>query len=85
MPCGRGHLKFPDQGSNLRSLHWQFRALTNGLPGKSLKVRFDEAPTVCQLLGQALRRSERNSNPSQLYEAASLYHFTEEKNKAQRG
>ena len=54
MPCGRGHLKFPDQGSNLRSLHWQFRALTNGLPGKSLKVRFDEAPTVCQLLGQAL-------------------------------
>ena len=48
-------------------------------------LKFDEAPTVCQLLGQALRRSEHNSYPSQLYEAASLYHFTEEKNKAQRG
>ena len=27
---------FPDQGSNLRSLHWQHRVLATGPPGKSL-------------------------------------------------
>ena len=36
--CTRWHVgsQFPNQGSNLRPLHWQHGFLTTGLPGKSL-------------------------------------------------
>ena len=33
-------IQFPDQGSNLGPLHWEFRVLATGPPGKSLTSNF---------------------------------------------
>ena len=35
VPCSMWSLKFPNQGSNPGSLHWNLGILTIGLPGKS--------------------------------------------------
>ena len=39
-PCSLWNLSFPNQDSNLHPLHWTCRALTTGLPGKSLPKLF---------------------------------------------
>lgn len=39
-PCSMWNLSFPNQDSILHPLHWTCRALTTGLPGKSLPKLF---------------------------------------------
>ena len=42
--------QFPDQGSNLRPLHWKCGVLTTGPPGKSQKKDIEQALSIPQPL-----------------------------------